>query len=98
MVEVLASENVDDNLSFITLFVKTAGDGGSGTLVDDTKDLETGDGTGVLGGLKLSAKHELSTSGDESSTTGQGTENVDDEGIESVGEGGENATVTMVYG
>lgn len=35
------------------LLVKTVSDGGSGGLVDDTEDVETGDGTGVLGGLSL---------------------------------------------
>jgi len=35
------------------LLVKTVGDGGSGGLVDDTEDVKTGDGTGVLGGLSL---------------------------------------------
>jgi len=35
------------------LLVKTVGDGGSGGLVDDTEDVNTGDGTGVLGGLSL---------------------------------------------
>jgi hypothetical protein len=33
--------------------VKTVGKGGSGGLVDDTEDVETGDLTGVLGGLTL---------------------------------------------
>jgi hypothetical protein len=33
--------------------VKTVGESGSGGLVDDTEDVETGDHTGVLGGLTL---------------------------------------------
>lgn len=35
------------------LLVKTVGDGSSGGLVDDTKDVQSGDGSGVLGGLTL---------------------------------------------
>jgi NAD-specific glutamate dehydrogenase len=53
-IESSSSEIVDDDLGFTTLLVETVGDGGSGGLVDDTEDLETGDGTGILGGLTLS--------------------------------------------
>jgi len=36
------------------LLVKTVGNGGSATgFVDDTKNLEAGNGTGILGGLTL---------------------------------------------
>ena len=35
------------------LLVKTVGDGGGGRLVDDTEDVQTGDGTSILGGLTL---------------------------------------------
>lgn len=52
-IEGTTSEIVDDDLGFTTLFVKTVCDGGSGRLVDDTKNLETGDGTGILGSLTL---------------------------------------------
>ncbi len=50
-----SSEIVDHD---ITLLVRLAGaetvcDRGSGGLVDDTEDVETGDGTGILGGLSL---------------------------------------------
>ena len=37
------TEIVDDYLRFATPLVETVGDGGSGRLVDDTKDVETGD-------------------------------------------------------
>ena len=35
------------------LLVETVGDGGSGGFVDDTEDVETGDGTSVFGGETL---------------------------------------------
>jgi len=53
-IEGSSSEIVDDDLRFTTLLVETVGDGGGGRLVDDTEDLETGDGSGILGGLTLS--------------------------------------------
>lgn len=53
-IEGSTSEIVDDDLRFAALLVETVGDGGSGGFVDDTEDLETGDGTGILGGLTLS--------------------------------------------
>jgi len=52
-IESSTTEIVDDNLRFTALFVKTVGDGSSGGLVNDTEDLETGDGTGILGSLAL---------------------------------------------
>ena len=39
----------EDVLLRLRLTVKTVGDGGGGRLVDDTKDVKTGDRTGVLG-------------------------------------------------
>ena len=42
------------------LLVKTVGDGGSSRLVDDTKDVQTRDGTGILGGLTLKVILEIS--------------------------------------
>ncbi|KAF5326355.1 hypothetical protein D9611_000923 [Ephemerocybe angulata] len=53
-IESSSSEIVDDDLGLTALLVETVGDGGSGGLVDDTEDMETGDGTGILGGLALS--------------------------------------------
>jgi hypothetical protein len=53
-IEGSSSEIVDDDLGFTALLVKTVGDSGGGRLVDDTEDLETGDGSGILGGLALS--------------------------------------------
>jgi hypothetical protein len=52
-IESTTTEIVDDDLGFTTLLIKTIGDSGSGRFVDDTKDLETGDGTGILGSLTL---------------------------------------------
>ena len=52
-IESSTTEIVDDDLRFATFLVKTVGDGCSGRLVDDTKDLKTGNGTGILGGLTL---------------------------------------------
>lgn len=52
-IESSSTEIVNDDLRFATLLVETVGDGGSGGFVDDTEDLETGDGTGILGGLTL---------------------------------------------
>ena len=43
----------EDVLLGLGLTVETVGDGGSGRLVDDTEDLEAGDGTSILGGETL---------------------------------------------
>ena len=51
-IESSTTEIVDDDLRFTTL-VKTVGDGSSGRLVNDTEDLETGNGTSILGSLTL---------------------------------------------
>ena len=45
-------ENEDVLLGF-DLLVETVCDGSGGGLIDDTEDIETGDDTGVLGGLSL---------------------------------------------
>ena len=52
-IESSTAEVVDDNFRFTALLVKTVGDGGSSRIVNDTKDLQTGDGTGILGSLAL---------------------------------------------
>jgi len=52
-IESSTTEVVDDNLRFLALLVKTVGDGSSSRFVNDTEDLETGDGTGILGSLTL---------------------------------------------
>jgi len=44
----------EDVFLLILSFVKTVSNGGSGWLVDDSQNIQTGDGTGVLGGLSLS--------------------------------------------
>ena len=49
-----SSEVVDNDLRFTAFLVETVGNGGCGRLVDDTQDLETSDGTGVLRRLALS--------------------------------------------
>lgn len=53
-IEGSTTEIVDDDLGLSTLLVETVGDGGSGRLVDDTKDLETSNSAGILGSLALS--------------------------------------------
>lgn len=53
-IEGSSSEIVDNDTSFTALLVETVCDGGGGGFVDDTKDLKTGNGTGILGGLALS--------------------------------------------
>ena len=47
------TEIVDNDLALTVSLVKTVGDGGGGGLVDDTEDVETGNDTGILGGLTL---------------------------------------------
>ncbi|RUP47142.1 NAD-specific glutamate dehydrogenase-domain-containing protein [Jimgerdemannia flammicorona] len=49
-----ATQIEDENILLLgVLGVETVGDGGGGGLVDDTKDLEPSNGTGVLGRLAL---------------------------------------------
>lgn len=43
----------EDVLLLLRLTVKTVGNGGSGGLVDDTENIETSDGTGILGSQTL---------------------------------------------
>lgn len=42
-----------DVLLALALLIQTVSDGGGGRLVDDSEDVQSGDGTGVLGGLPL---------------------------------------------
>jgi len=53
-IEGTTTEIEDENvLLTLSLFVETVSDSGSGGLVDDSLDVETSDGTGILGGLSL---------------------------------------------
>jgi hypothetical protein len=52
-IESTTTEIVDDDLAFLVGLVQTVGEGGGGGLVDDTENVETGDGTSVLGGGTL---------------------------------------------
>jgi hypothetical protein len=45
---------LDNDLRFTSLLVETVGDGGGCGHIDDTKDLETCDSSGILGSLTLS--------------------------------------------
>lgn len=62
----IEDENV---LLTLLLLVKTVGDGSSSRLVDDTENVETGDQTGVLGGLALRVV-EVGGDGDDSVVNG----------------------------
>lgn len=53
-IECTSSEIVYDDLGFSGLLVETVGNSGGSRLIDDTENLKTSDGTGVLGGLTLS--------------------------------------------
>lgn len=53
-IESAATQVEDEHVALtLMLLVQTVGDGGSGRLVDDTEDVQTGNETGVLGGLPL---------------------------------------------
>jgi hypothetical protein len=52
-IEGTTTEIVDDDLALTVGLVQAVGDGGGGGLVDDTEDVETGNDTGILGGLTL---------------------------------------------
>jgi hypothetical protein len=53
-IEGSSAEIENEDVGLPTRLVHTVGDGGGGGFVDDTFDLESGDGTGILGGLALS--------------------------------------------
>ena len=70
-VEGSSSKIVDDDLLLDTLLlVESVGDGGGGRLVDDSKNGESGDGSGVLGGLSLSVVEVCERGGREESQGG----------------------------
>ena len=54
-IESSTTEIVDEDVPLLLGLAgaETVGDSGGGRLVDDTEDVESGDGTGVLGGLTL---------------------------------------------
>jgi len=53
-IEGSSSEVEDEDVALASgLLVETVGDGGGGRLVDDSEDIEAGNGAGVLGGLSL---------------------------------------------
>jgi NAD-specific glutamate dehydrogenase len=53
-IEGSTTEIIYDDLRLTALLVETIGDGGSGWFVNDTKNLKTGDSSGILGCLTLS--------------------------------------------
>jgi len=69
-IESATTEIEDENvLLTLSLFVETVGDSGGGGLVDDTLDVEAGDGTSVLGSLTLGIV-EVGGDGDNSRVAG----------------------------
>ena len=48
-----SSKIVDNDLRFTALFVQAVRNSGGGGLVDDTQNIQTSDGTGILGSLTL---------------------------------------------
>jgi len=62
----IEDENV---LLSLTLLVKTVGNSSSGGLVDDTGNIESSNGTGILGGLSLTIV-EIGWDGDDSRADG----------------------------
>ena len=54
-IEGSSAEIEDEDVALTSgLLVKTVGDGSSSGLIDDTEDVQAGEGAGVLGGLALS--------------------------------------------
>ena len=69
-IEGATTEVEDENvLLSLTLLVKTVGNGSSGGLVDDTGNIESSNGTGILGGLSLTIV-EIGWDGDDSRADG----------------------------
>lgn len=52
-IESATSQVIDNDLTLASLLVQAVRNGGGGGLVDDTKDVEAGNGSGILGGLTL---------------------------------------------
>ena len=53
-IESSSTEIEDENVTFTNdLLVETIGNGGGSRLFDDTENVQTGDGSGILGGLTL---------------------------------------------
>ena len=72
-IESASTEIEDEDVPLAShLLVEAVGDGSSGRLVNDTEDVETGDGTGVLRGLTMRVV-ELGGNGDNGVVDG-GTE------------------------
>jgi len=65
-IESSSTEIVDEDVSLLVGLsgTETVGDSGGGRLVDDTEDVKTSDGTGILGGLTLVVV-EVSRDGDD---------------------------------
>jgi len=79
-----ATKIEDEDVSLgADLLVKTVSDGSSGRLVDDTEDVETGNGTGVLGGLSLRV---VEVSGDSDDSVGDILSKVSLGGVSHLGE------------
>mmetsp|Transcript_20197 Transcript_20197/g.58557 ORF Transcript_20197/g.58557 Transcript_20197/m.58557 type:complete len:686 (-) Transcript_20197:20-2077(-) len=52
-IESTSTQVEDQNILFFSLLVQTVGNGGSGRFVNDTKNVESSNGSSVLGGLTL---------------------------------------------
>jgi hypothetical protein len=52
-IEGSSSKIEDEHILLLSLLVKTVGDSSGGRLIDDTKDVQSRNGSGILGGLTL---------------------------------------------
>ena len=64
-IEGTSSQIENEDVLFVSLLVQTVGDGGSGRFVDNTKDVESRDGSSILGSLTLGVV-EVGRNGDDS--------------------------------